>query len=60
MATTTNDYRVVRVAVTRAELAAMLGEKAKAAGIITFDPDSTEVFDNGANGFEIVFEKDTV
>jgi hypothetical protein len=60
MASTTQDKRVVRVAVTRAELVNFLGSQAKAAGIIDFDPDRTEVFDQGTTGFEIVFEKDTV
>lgn len=60
MAVQTKDYRTVKVMVTRGELAALLGQKAKEAGIIDFDPDRTEVLDNGDTGFEIVFEVDTV
>lgn len=56
MATTTSDKRIVRIAVTRAELAALLGAKAKEAGLIDFDPETTEVYDNGVNGFEIYFD----
>ena len=56
MATTTSDKRQVRVAVTRAEMSNLLGTQANAAGFIDFTPDSTEIFDNGTAGFEIVFE----
>lgn len=59
MATTTADKRVVRVMVTRAELANLLGQKAQAAGIIDFAPDRVSVVDNGDPGFEVSFEKDT-
>ena len=56
----TNDFRRVQVSVTRTQLASFLGDKAQELGLIDFDPDRAEVFDNGASGFEIVFEKDTV
>ena len=59
MANTTKDTRVVRVAVTQAELASVIGEKAIEIGLIDFTPDRVEVF-QALDGFEIVFEKDTV
>lgn len=59
MANTTKDTRVVRVAVTHAELASVIGEKAIETGLIDFMPDRVEVF-QALDGFEIVFEKDTV
>lgn len=59
MAETTSDRRVVVVKVTRAEMAQLLGSKAKEAGLIDFDPDRTQIIDNGSTGFDIQFDKDT-
>lgn len=58
MAITERDYRAVNITVTRQELAQLLGQKAKQAGLIDFDPDRTEVHDNG-DSFTIVFEVDS-
>lgn len=55
MATTTSDKRVVRVSLTDAELATVLGSKALEIGIIDFTPDRVELVNNG-NGWEAVFE----
>lgn len=55
MASTTSDKRVVRVALSNAELTNMLGEKALAAGFIDFTPDYVELVNNG-DGWEAVFE----
>ena len=61
MASTTKDSRIVRVSITEAELAQLLGAKAIEAGVIDFTPDRVEVFAQGAGaGFEVMFEKDTV
>jgi hypothetical protein len=60
MATTIKDSRIVRVSLTYTEMASLLGQKAQEAGFINFTPDKVEVFDQGNNSFEAVFEKDTI
>jgi hypothetical protein len=60
VATKTKDERTVRIAATRTELASILGSQAKELGLIDFDPDTTEVYDQGDAGFEVVFTKETV
>lgn len=60
MAVTQSDRRVVRVSVSRTELVNLLGQKAREAGLIDFDPDETDVIDNGETGFEIVFTKSNI
>lgn len=55
MATTTSDKRVVRVSLSSAELANVLGAKALEVGIIDFTPDRVELINQG-NGWEAVFE----
>lgn len=60
MPTIQSDRRMVVVKVTETELATLLGEKAKAAGLIDFDPDTVEVINAGkANGWEIIFTQAT-
>jgi hypothetical protein len=60
MATTTSDKRIVRVTVTEAEMSALIGQKAKDAGLIDFDPDRIEVFHQGQGaGYEVTFELTT-
>ena len=59
MATITKDTRKVYVSTTHAELASLLGAKAMELGLIDFMPDRLGISDTG-NGFELIFEKDTV
>ena len=58
MAATTIDRRVVHVTVSNAEIATLLGQKAKEAGLIDFDPDAVDAINNGTD-WEIIFLKDT-
>lgn len=60
MATTTCDKRIVRVNVSEAEMAALLGQKAKEQGLIDFDPDKVDAFHQGQGaGYEVTFELTT-
>ena len=72
MAVTRSDKQVVRIFVTHAELANLLGNQAQAAGFITFAPtesdlnpteeqtgtdvDGNPIFEQG---WEVVFKRDT-
>jgi len=61
VATITSDSRTVTVSATKAELIDLLATRAKAAGLIDFDPDGVQVREeidaNGNSEFEIIFEK---
>lgn len=55
MATKTQDKRSTTIAASRAEMSTFLGNAAKNAGLIDFDPQTVEVSDQGDTGFEITF-----
>jgi hypothetical protein len=55
MAAKTADKRAATVTVSRPEMSTFLGNAAKNAGLIDFDPQTVDVFDQGDQGFEIVF-----
>lgn len=64
MVTTIQDVRTVKVQVSLAELQTLLVTKARQQGIIDFDPDRIQIYENGDDSagntvFEILFEKDT-
>jgi hypothetical protein len=59
MAVTNSDKRRVSITISDAELSTLLGQKAKAAGLIDFDPEKTEVFNDGQGGWECIFELTT-
>lgn len=62
MATTARDQRTVALDVSKAEMVSLLGDKAKAAGLIDFDPDRIQVIETDPvlGTFQITFEKDNV
>lgn len=64
MATVKSDNRTVTIAASKAELIDLLATRAKALGLIDFDPDGVNVIESidaaGVSNFEIVFEKRAV
>lgn len=62
MPTVIKDTRTIRIQVTAEELNTLLSDKAKAQGLIDFDPDFVKVSltDASSNTYEIIFEKNTV
>ena len=59
MASTLRDKRIVTVEVSRAELVALLAQKAKDAGLIDFDPNNLQVQETDVEAcvFNIIFEQ---
>ena len=59
MAKLVNDSRKVTIEVTQVELTDLLGKQAKAAGLIDFNPDRSDIIDHGDGRFDIHFYEDS-
>ncbi|UCE39326.1 MAG: hypothetical protein JSW00_08935 [Thermoplasmata archaeon] len=60
MAVTQSDDRVVKVSLTNAELATVVGTKARELGFIDFTPDSVDLVNDGLGNWEATFQVATV